>query len=42
MSWRIEQQAYGIFKVSKGGEVHWACTAEDAVKLLVALEAAGR
>lgn len=42
MNWRIEQQDEHTWKVYHGTEVHWACTARDAVALMVALEEAGR
>ena len=41
MHWRIEQEGEYLWAVRKGDEKHWAMSAEDAVKLLCALEGAG-
>lgn len=40
MPFRIEQQDELVWKVYRGDEVHWARTAQDAVALKLALEAA--
>ena len=42
MSWKIEQMGPNEWSVRHGNEVHYAQTAEDAVKLMMALEASGR
>jgi hypothetical protein len=46
MRWCIAQEDDHHWSVYKGGamngEKHWANTAEDAVKLMLALEEAGR
>jgi hypothetical protein len=42
MTWKIEQEGEGVWRVRKGDEWHWATNAADAVALMVALEGAGR